>query len=408
MPAAPRAAQRGTTLILALMIAVLLITITCDIASVAITERESARNAILDLRLEYALKSGLELAKAALVDDAENSGEVDSLLEAWASPEGMQKDLKPESVSGAYTTNTPSEKTRPLRVRVFIEDEDRKWPLPLLTLGSDAQKERRKQGLINVIESFRNHTRGDVPSDLAQLYADAIQAFVTRKEGDVGFGPTPRPPTKSGLPLDVVDLALIPGIPRSLIFDQVDPDDGTIIPGLMHFVTLWSDLQINVNTAPEAVLRGLFRRIDTEAIVGSNIFHKRDERQKELAAEAETRRRLGSESGTGATGRGTGSSAESGTAGEEPVGAFESLEDLRQQVPTLTESLFSEVRNQLTVKSKVFSVWVEARSGDSLRVRRYVLRRDGARFVMILSQPVSYPRYRAMSDEELQAESEET
>ncbi len=397
----PQSSERGAALILVIIVASLLIILAAEATSVATTEWEASQNADLELRLDYALKAGLEIAKAHILDDAENSPETDTLLEPWCSTEGITKDLDPNTLAPGLVPN-PEDSGDSIKLRIFIEDEERKWPLGLLTLGNDAQKERRKEGLYNVLDTFRKETRADLLPDQAQLFADAISAFINRKEGDTGFGPTPRPLSKSGLPLDIVDLSLIPGLPQDLLFDQIDPEDGTIIPGLMHSLTLWSDLRINVNTSSEAVLRGLFRRNDSDAIVGSNIYFHRTDKSKEFEEKRDLEDRLRGENRESRERQPAEPRPGSSEDPEEELGsgAFESVDDVKRDVNTVTDRLFTEIRNNLTVTSKVFTIYVEAKAGSIKKVRRYVVRREDARFVLILSQLVRFPRFRPVSETE--------
>lgn len=411
-------------MVLALIIVTLVIVLVADATQVARMEREASRNAATDLRIEAAMAGALEIAKAYLTDDLINSGETDSLIEEWAIEEGLEREFDPESTAGMAMGAGPSSDVTDEfpRARIFIEDEERKWPLAWLKMGSEAMRERRRDGLATVLDDYRANTPLDIDSALAQNYAARIAEFINRKEGDSGFGPTPRPLTKSGLPLHVMDLGLIPGIPHDLIYRKVDPEAGTVIPGLMDVVTLWTDGKINVNTAPLAVLRGVFRRREDDMSVGNDIVKRRDgmqeeyelrENTRELSPEERRRRkreeRAEEERNAGTQGEGEARGGRSGGAasggregatGEEGSGAFSSMDQLKKEVNTLTDRLYTEVSSTISLQSKVFSVWVEIEVGGLRKVRRTILRREGPRFVMILSENADYPTWRQLSDDE--------
>lgn len=421
----PHRNQRGTVMVLALLIVTLVIVLVADATQVALMEREATRNASVDLQLDAAMRGGIEIAKAYLTDDQVNSAETDSLVEEWALAEGIEKDFDAEGTAGAAMTSGSADTGEHAfpKVRIIIEDEERKWPLAWLKMGSDGSKERRREGLTTVLDDFRKNTKYDLDAGAAQNYAERIAAFVARKEGDNSFGPTPRPLTKSGMPLHILDLGLIPGVPKDIVFRRIDEDSGAVVPGLMDVLTLWTDGRVNANTAGEAVLRGLFRRREDDMSVGTDIFVHRDGKQREFAAKEdasgltpEERRRKRIDERAENTERGLGGAAAAGgarpsgetTPEEEGNGAFTSLDQLRKEVNTVTDRIFSEVSTSLTLQSKVFSVWVEAEMNGIRSVRRTVLRREGPRFVMILSEKVDYPSWRQLSEEEYEGRLTET
>ena len=85
------------------------------------------------------------------------------------------------------------------------------------------------------------------------------------------------------------------------------------------------------------------------------------------------------------------------------VGAvFQSVDDLQQTegLNALTPRVFNEIRSMLTVNSTTFSVYVEAEIRGAKAVRRWVVRREGARLVPILTERITYPYYRQMLDED--------
>ncbi|MSR75462.1 MAG: hypothetical protein EXS14_08345 [Planctomycetes bacterium] len=415
----PHCQQRGTVMVLALIIVTLVIVLVADATQVALMEREATRNASVGLQLETAMRGALEIAKAHLTDDQVNSAETDSLVEEWALPEGIEKDFDPEAMAGAAlagSSSDASEHSFP-KVRIFIEDEERKWPLPWLKIGSDGSKERRREGLTTVLDDFRKNTKYDLDPASAQTYAERIAAFIARKEGDTGFGPTPRPLTKSGMPLHILDLGLIPGVPKDLVYRLIDKDTGAVVPGLMDVLTLWTDGRVNANTAGEAVMRALFRRREDDMSVGTDIFVHRDGKQKEYSAREdssgltpEERRRKRIDERAEREERGLGAASSAASAGgrpsgattpeEEGTGAFTSLDQLRKEVNTVTDRIYGEISTSLTLQSKVFSVWIEAEMNGIRAVRRTVLRREGPRFVMILSEAVNYPAWRQLNEDE--------
>ncbi len=377
-------------LLLGLMVILLMIVLVTDATQVSRLEHDASRNSIDNLRLEWAVQGGLEVAKAHLNQDLLET-DIDSLQEGWCKiPEDVLAAPRDE---GAPSTDPD------VRLRIEIEDEERKWPLGLLVVENEAAQRRRKDGLTAVIDWFREGTPYDVSSGDAENYANAIWNFMRRRKDEVA-GPTPRAPTKSDMHLmSVGDLALIPDLPDGLLYDRVVSDTAgnpTVVPGLTRFVSIHTDLQVNVNTAPEAVLRGIFRREDWG--VGSDIFRAREdqseEKRKELTEERERRAR------------------QQGTTEAEPENrnggaVFEKLEDL-QKLPTMVSRVWNEARATMSITSRVFSIWVTAEIGGedsphSEKTRRWIVRRENGIFIPILTEAIDLdfrPRFRSRDEVE--------
>jgi len=333
----------------------------------------------VDFMLEAALRDGYQVAEAYLRQDLEDGPETDHFYEEWANPEGIEKTFDPSQYGeSGYSAQGPDEGgddgSSVPKIKIFIEDEDRKYPLPLLLKGADAMKDRRKEGFANLIHYYRANTGRQVELSVANQMAEAIIAFISREELDTGFEPTARSATGSGTLLTPADLALIPTIDESMIYDAID-EDGRIAKGLMHFVTVWTDLQINVNTAPEAVLRGIIR--PKEENIGHDIWAEREA-------------------------KGEGQEEES-----ESAGYWEALDDIKDDVDSFQESQLNDVRLYMNVKSRTFSIWVEAEMNGIKRHRRWVVRREGARILPIISELVAYPYFRDQTEAE-RAEAEES
>jgi hypothetical protein len=237
----------------------------------------------------------------------------------------------------------------------------------------------------------------------ASSYTEAIAQFLSRKVTE-NVGPIPKPGTKSGLILSPSDLALIPNIPQDVIFDLVDLREGVVIPGLYRFVTCWSDLAVNVNTAPVAVLAALPR--PGEDSVAFDIAKRRGQNQeKYLEGEQDRIGRFGEDPRRPGRALSQPQGAESAPPDpnqdpDEEVGYWEDLDSIKAQVPTLTDSILNDFRLNASVTSRTFSIYVEASMRGIRRVRRTIVRREGARFVPILTELVTWPRFREQTTEE--------
>jgi hypothetical protein len=216
---------------------------------------------------------------------------------------------------------------------------------------------------------------------------------MTRREGEGGV--VPRPDTKSDLHLlNVADLTLIKEIDDHIFDDQVD-DDGTIIPGLLRFLTIHSDLKVNVNTAPLPVLKGLFRSDDRGR--ATDVYHYRTAQAEEMEKERDS---------TGARlQRETGKDKQQEEEDRAGGAIFEAVEDI-QKVEGFTPRVFTEASQMMTVTSDVFSVWVTAKLGNMARMRHWIVRREGTRIIILLSEAIDpdyRPRFRERGPDEKDA-----
>jgi type II secretory pathway component PulK len=392
--------ERGSMLIIALIVVLLMTVLVTDVTQVSMVEYEASVNGSKLVRLEYALDAGLEIAKAHLIQDGIDT-EIDSQNDSWAQP--IKEQLG--GSSGKTIEETATGASDSVDLLIEIEDESAKWPLPLLVMGNDAVLKRRRDLLAAVIDAFREDTNYDVDGSQALRYAELIASFMARREGEGGI--VPRPNTKSDIHMtNVADIALIKEIDDRILYDEVD-DDGQIYPGLLRFLTIWSyDVRVNVNTAPRAVLRGLFRGDDrgrADDIYNYRTAQAEEKEKKKNSTEGRLdRERKGGDDRGGAGKDGQQSDDEDATGGA----VFEKVADV-QKVEGLTPRAFNEASQMMTVSSKTFSVWVTASTGSLSRIRHWVVRREGARIVVLLSEAIDgdyRPRFRKLTREEEDAE----
>lgn len=385
-----RRREEGAVLVITLIIVMLMMVLVSDSAMIARIELEATRNSDLDLRLEYACKAGYQIAETYLRQDAADAPEVDSLLEEWAQGPIVES-FNVKELAGADSYGSldvfEGEEGDPdqIDVRIWIEDEESKFPLALLKVGSEATRQQRVENLANVIRTFREDTSFEVDDGTARNYARLIFEYLQRTDENPGaFGPTPRPATKSGSIIKTTDLALIPGLPRDLVYDLYDPVNDRIVFGLTRYLSPWSNLAINVNTADRAALSGLFRPRDRS--YAGTIFDIRERGSEELGEELELYRQNQRDNAN------SGFTPEGGEEEEEPaVGVFSTVDEVREKIPQIRPDVFNEARTRMVVNSSTFSIYVTAKIMRAKRTRRWVVRRDGLRYVPILTEEVSYP-----------------
>jgi type II secretory pathway component PulK len=388
----PFESQRGSMLILALIVVFLMTVLASDITEVSMVEYEASANVGKIVRLEYALNAALEVAKAHLVQDGQDT-DIDSLQDSWAQPIKITLGGKSaESVEERASDQAPGG----VDVTIEIEDEESKWPLALCVLGgsNDAQKRKRREFLSAVIDSYReNYGAYDLDRATADRWAEAISAFLARSETE--GGPVPRPATKSDVHiLNVADLSLIKDLDDKALFDELN-EKGELVPGLLRYLTIWSDLKVNINTAPLPVLRGLFRpedRTSAETLYNHRTAQTDENEKKKDSTEA----RL--EEQTKGKGGKDGKDDEDRTGGA----IFEKVQDI-QKIEGIAARTYTEASQMMAVSSKTFSVWATAELGSMSRTRHWVLRRESGRVVIFLSEAVDQdyrPRFRKTRPDE--------
>jgi type II secretory pathway component PulK len=405
----PRRGERGSILLLALLVLTLMMVFVADATQVSLVEFEASLNSSNLLKLDAALQYGYESAKAHLRQDEVDS-EIDTLAEEWNNPLEITLD-DPTKRTDERGRELPTQalgaggqgSAEAVKVTVEIEDEERKWPLGLLVVGTEAQQRRRRDGLAGVIDAFREKTVMDVGLGDAERMAELIAAFIARKENE-SSGRVPRARTKSDLHLlNVADLALIPEINDAFMFDQTD-EQGNVAPGLLRFLSIHSDLLININTAPLPTLRGLFRADDR--IIADNILDYRQKQDQELLRdEGSLGARLGRETGSerrDASDKPGGEGARSDDQNEEGGGAvFEKTDDVKK-VTGFSQIAQRETASTIAVDSHCFSIWATATLGRVSRTRHWIVRREAGNLLLVLSERIDQdfrPRYRIKEEE---------
>lgn len=383
------AREGGSALVLALIAAFLLLIVSFEVAHTTRIETFITANIEDDTKLEVGCRSGLEKALAILREDRQQT-EIDSQQEAWWTL--TSETLTEEDVaSDEFLYDDPyrslsadSETERATNLLIEIFDESAKWNLYLLNVEDDLKKRERIDSLANVIDRFREETDGDVTFGDAREMAAEIAAYVGRSE-DRPYRDTLLPPVKKpGTLLDLSELLYVEGVTPDVLWDRLSDDGERVIPGLYRFVTIWSDLQININTAEHAALAGVFDPKDVH--LAERILEHRDEvseeRERESSFQRSRREREESE--------------RSGDTGVDPTGGapFTQISDLNEKVDGMTQEVYNKISSYVTVQSSVFSVFVTAERGEHGLFRRtkcWVVRRSEMGFQILQEKLVDFP-----------------
>jgi type II secretory pathway component PulK len=373
--------QRGSALVLALISALLLMIVSFEVAHTVRIEDFITENLEQDTKLNVACRAGLERALARLREDRQNT-EVDSEYDIWwklfIDTELIEDDVAKDEFlledEGGFGAEA---KTIKLYIETF--DECAKFNVYNLLSEDPRERARRRDQFANVIDYFRQDTDLDLTFSDGESLADQVYEFMRRDE-DTPYGQALKPPTKQDRTLaDLSELLYVNGIEPSMMWDQLDEDGEKIIPGLWRFITIWSDLQININTGEMPALAGLFEQ--QEAFLGESIVAYRTEA-------AEEKERVGDRFSESGSWEGDGENAE-----EDPTGgaAFTQISELKEKVEGITPALYDKISAFLTVQSTTFSIIVTSEIGRIRLTKMWLVRRDANGFRILLERPVNRP-----------------
>jgi general secretion pathway protein K len=299
--------ERGVALVLALAVTVLLVSLVVDFSYTMMVDLTLAANLRDEQKAFYAARSGVELARHLLQKD---DPAYDALDEDWALLNEHPGFIS-EDDEGKFKVN--------------IEDEAAKIPINDLIAGDKVNLVRRSQleRLFEVLE-------------LDPHLIDPIIDWLDPDNNPEPFGAedeyyqtlSPPYPCKNGPLAALEELLLVKGMTEEILYGTDEKK------GLIHFLTLYADGKVNINTASAEVLQSLSDKIDkslAQAII--------DYRQ------------------------------------EEPFKDKIKYDDIKP-LPGMTLEIFNEINDQCDIKSSTFSLHVEGQVRGIKKVVSTVLKRE--------------------------------
>jgi general secretion pathway protein K len=301
--------ERGVALVLALAVIALLVSLVVDFSYTMMVDLTLAANLRDGQKAFYVARSGVELAKHLLQED---DPAFDALDEDWA--------LLPEH-PGFLAADDEG------KFKVTIEDEAAKIPLNMLITGD----KEKKVDLVVRAQLERLFELLELEPELIDPIIDWLdpdnnpQPFGAE---DAYYQSLASPyPCKNG-PLDALEeLLLVKGMTKEILYGTDEKQ------GLIHFLTLYSDGKVNINTASVEVLASLSDKIDNvtaQAII--------DYRQKNPFQEIK-------------------------------------YDDIKS-LPGMTLEIFNDIKDQCDVKSSSFSLRAEGQVREIKKVIYTVLKRE--------------------------------
>jgi general secretion pathway protein K len=301
--------ERGVALVLALAVIALLVSLMVDFSYTMMVDLTLAANLRDGQKAFYDARSGVELAKHLLQKD---DPAYDAPDEEWALLSEHPGFLSDDDEG---------------RFKVTIEDEAAKIAINKLVTGDKEKKvdlviRAQLERLFEVLE-------------LDPQLLDPIIDWLDPNNNPEPFGaedayyqslPSPYP-CKNG-PLAALDeLLLVKGMTKEILYGQDEKK------GLIHYLTLYSDGKVNINTASIEVLQSLSDEIDP--VLAQAIIDYRQERPfKEIK-----------------------------------------YDDIKS-LPGMKLEIFNDIKDQCDVKSSTFSLHAEGQVREIKKVIYTVLKRE--------------------------------
>jgi general secretion pathway protein K len=256
-----RGGERGIALLITLLVVTLVSVIVVEFTQSTDIDAHLTRNALNALQARYLARSGIALAEITLkLDAAEKSKnppervKAETLSDPWAQP------FPPMPVGDGFGT-----------AGFTIIDESSKFNLNSLavTNPNPAELEMRKQlyqGILGALEIDQNLLFPLLdwldPGDDTDRESGAESAYY--------LALTPPYEPRNGKLLSVEELLLIRG------YDQLTREQWLMLRSIVTALPN-DELKINVNTAPEILLTGIFSALGSESL-GRSVANQRAER----------------------------------------------------------------------------------------------------------------------------------
>ncbi len=252
--------KNGFALILTIMIVSLLVALTIDFNKEMRSDLTEATNFGEAVILDSMARSGFDYCLAVLHEDGLES-DFDALSEFWADPAVLS--------SGADALFDKG------KLRVSIIDHSGRININKL-IGETGEYNETQDGLLRKFLSLEEFNLNE--EDIGNII-DAIKDWIDRDDEVTRFGAEKSYYTSLESPYfcrngpieTLEELLLVRGVTEGLIYG------GEVQPGILHFLTVYGDGKININTADPIVIRSLSDQIDQEMAEGLASYRQEDE-----------------------------------------------------------------------------------------------------------------------------------
>lgn len=253
----------GFALILTILVISLLVALTLQFNVSMRADLYGAANLRDGTKLACIAKSGVNLACAVLFKDALDS-KVDSLTEAWADSKTLSSASALMFEQGRFEVQITDHSGR-IQINQLVDKEGKYNPkqkdlisrfLSSAEFGLDAQE---VGNLLDALKDWIDPDNEVTGFGEESSYYQALQVAYSCRNGPMEY---------------LEELLLVKGITRELFYGTQEK------PGISHYLTVYGDGKININTAAPLVLGSLSDQLDQEMIQDMVVY--REDEQNDL------------------------------------------------------------------------------------------------------------------------------
>ena len=378
-----RDACRGAALLMAFLVLIVIIAIVYQINTVTLTDERITYNELTRAQMDLAIESVLlqtyedllEDARAAQASEGEDPGAAGAGDPGAASEPG-EAPRNPDTVDSQmdrwYTPQSTS--FGDIQLRIFIRDENSKYNVLNLLQPDEELAELAVQRVARILDYARGGTSDDISTGDAEEMALSMQAYMRER---MSMTDLPQPQllttdlenSEQSVPFTFSEFRMLPGFEDKMFEDYFGQDEERI-HAITSFLTVYTSPAmgeeeeasglpvggggwgVNVNTAPFAVLSGLFSGREYPISIWEGVRDYRNEPEDPLEEEEEGVEDVEPEPMLDEF-------------GEEifPKQIFDSLDELDEvyDFQALNEGDKSTITESLEVTSDVFEIVIAAR-----------------------------------------------
>jgi hypothetical protein len=256
-PALSRARRRGSALLMAFLVLILLAAILFQLYITTTTDARVARNDVTLTTMHQAIESALLEVYDRLQQDAEagaaGTGEPGD-PGAGAEPPGAAGAAPgADAAAGGAVDSREDSWGRPQRttigeieLRVQVQDEDSKLNVLTMLTADEEEAEKAFERVVRILDLCREDTSADIDITDARRLAEAMRDHF-RRRGDSLLPATTRlsiddDDLDRGLPMTLREMVVLEPFHAGLFRDFRD-DRGRVVHSIGSFLTVWTSLQ---------------------------------------------------------------------------------------------------------------------------------------------------------------------